>query len=123
MNSHVSTQANTAGDALNIATASSRQKMAYALCMSDQMLNAARKGDWATVEFLDEERRRLLTDDMFQAEGDEAQLLANSISALISVNKEISLLAEDFQLNLQQQHSHHHSVRQATQSYTSTAGA
>lgn len=122
MNGHGSTPAMVSVNSLADPSASPRQKLAYALCMSEQMLNAARKGDWATVEFLDEERRRLLTDDLFETEATDAKLLADSISALVSVNKEISLLAEEFQLSLQQQHGHHQSVRQATQSYTAIAG-
>jgi hypothetical protein len=101
---------------------SRRKKVAYALCLSDQMLNAAREGDWIKVEFLDDERRQLLTDDIFEAEGANARLLADAISALITVNQEISFLAEQVQHSIQHQHSQQQSLRQATHSYVTVAG-
>ncbi len=103
------------------ASSSSRQKLAYALFLSDEMLSAAREGDWITVEFLDEERRQLLTDDLFEVEGAEAQLLIDAISALIQVNHEISSLAEEVQDSLLLQHNHSQAARKAAQSYKAVA--
>ncbi|MEQ8315288.1 MAG: flagellar protein FliT [Gammaproteobacteria bacterium] len=101
---------------------SRRKKLAYALYLSDQMLNAAREGDWIKVEFLDDERRQLLTDDIFEAEGASGRLVADAISALITVNQEISFLAEQVQHSIQQQHKQQRSLRQASHSYATVAG-
>lgn len=105
-----------------LASESRRKKVAYALCLSDQMLKAARDDDWVTVEFLDEERRQLLTDDIFETEGADASLLVDAISALITVNQEISALAEQVQHSIQHQHNQHQSLRQASHNYATVAG-
>ena len=101
----------------------SRQRLALALHLSDEMLSAAQAGDWIIVEELDAERQLLLTDDIFEADSGDSPLVVQAISALIKVNQEITALAVELKNVMGVQHKNLVSHQQASRDYEVIAAA